>query len=61
MSRVKATHQVRMAPNRFRKPVRNAMCTNSQPSQPGKPLSRNGPADMTAEPREMYAADPRSV
>ena len=52
-SRVKAAHQVRIAPMRFRYPVRKAMWMNSQPTQPGKPLICSGPADMTALPREM--------
>jgi len=36
------------------------MCMNSQAIHPGKPLSRSRPAETTARPRAMYAAEPRS-
>ena len=59
-SRVNANHQDSTAPNRLRNPVMKAMWMNSQPHQPMKPDRCTLPADITAEPREMYAADPRS-
>ena len=40
---MKASHQVRTALKRLRKPVRNPMWMNSQASQPAKPDSRTGP------------------
>ena len=60
VSRLKVSAQVSSAPTRLRKPVRNVMWMTSQASQPIRPATCSGPKDTTAEPREMYAAEPRS-